>query len=78
MCQRRLEEMESMGKEVNRVVLPQEMRDFIRGMALHDLAKPLYLPGGEHTLLGYAFLSAMDRPTEALVTLLHHSKYSDA
>jgi len=45
---------------------------FMKGMALHDVAKPLYLPGREHTLLGYAILSALGRLGEALVALLHH------
>lgn len=44
---------------------------FVRGMAWHDIAKPLYLGHEKHPAVGYAFLSALGHPVESLVALSH-------
>jgi hypothetical protein len=47
--------------------------EFVKGMAVHDIAKPLYLGGEKHSLLGYVILSALGRPMAALTALIHHN-----
>lgn len=47
--------------------------EFIKGMVLHDIAKPMYLPGYKHTVLGYLILTALGRPEAGLVSLVHHN-----
>ncbi len=44
---------------------------FVRGMAWHDMAKPLYLNNPAHAMLGYVLLHAFQREPEALAALLH-------
>ena len=49
-----------------------DVNTFVRGMAWHDVGKPFYLGGEEHSRLGYLWLEALGYPGEALVTLVHH------
>jgi hypothetical protein len=44
---------------------------FVRGMAWHDIAKPLWLRNTRHNQLGFSLLSAAGYSEEALVALAH-------
>ena len=50
----------------------REIIHFIRGLTVHDIAKPLYPKGHQHSPLGYVLLSALGMPDEALVALFHY------
>lgn len=44
---------------------------FFRGMAWHDIAKPLYLSNVAHSRLGFLLLEAAGYPEEGLLSLAH-------
>lgn len=44
---------------------------FVRGLAWHDIAKPLYLENFRHSRLGFLLLEALGYPDEALVAFAH-------
>ncbi len=49
------------------------LRDFVRGMLFHDLAKPFFLGGEKHALMGFLFLDAVGLEGEGLAALWHHN-----
>lgn len=50
-----------------------DITTFVRGMAWHDIAKPIHLRNDRHSRLGYVLLNALGYPNEALVALAHVS-----
>ncbi|MCU0589828.1 MAG: hypothetical protein MUF52_16965 [Syntrophobacteraceae bacterium] len=49
------------------------LRDFVRGMLLHDLAKPFFLGGDRHAIMGFLFLQKVGLHGESLAALWHHN-----
>lgn len=50
-----------------------DLTDFVGGMAWHDIAKPLFLGGDQHSLIGYTLFGLLDgREAEARASLSHH------
>jgi hypothetical protein len=46
---------------------------FMKGMLLHDLAKPFFLGSIRHAPAGFFLLTGAGKPTEALYALFHHA-----
>ena len=51
-----------------------DLINFVKGMLLHDIAKPLYLGSEKHSIRGYVLLNALGKEDEALVALSHHQQ----
>lgn len=52
--------------------LELNLETFVRGMLLHDIAKPFFLRGEKHSKAGFVLLSAQGYELEGVVALCHY------